>query len=467
MCLPSSVKSHHKAVFFAKIFAYIKKKQYLCNRNEQSMKLLSKILLLLMSLLVMSCAKEDVSEPIAFHVQVSDVKAFSTMVTITHNATNRDPYYCFVVEGEVMDINAEIRTFIKQTPTSQLDEYKHYQRKSYFSFNRLTPEKTFTIIAFGMDDKKKMYGEPGSLAFKTPKTDMIVSVNPNWIIAYEGYALYNEKDYSLITVTVQGDAEERFFLSTLTVDEEKSFGSLEELIVYCTYEFVNQKENNSESEFWLEDSAVRTGGTNFYRYLTPGNYVSYAIGINADGSPTGHYVKTPVYHVDKYPADEFYTHLLGEWVLTDSRDKISHITFEEYTVNKSLIMYGFGGLNKQGIYIPYNRSDGSFTFETQVVSDNVKVNFTSGNSAEGKLTLIGGYYDQNDKLKRTTSISTLAYVTREENGDYTVESAYYVTFEDGSELNDVGMMYMITAQDGSVTTFGLRMFPFTMKKVVE
>ena len=127
-------------------------------------------------------------------------------------------------------------------------------------------------------------------------------------------------------------------------------------------------------------------------------------------------------------------------------------------------MYGWGGLNKQAVYVQYNRSDGSFTIDVQLVSDKVTVNFSGGDSRTGKLTLIGGYYTSEGKLKRTTSITSLTTATRKDNGDYAFTANYYVSNSDGTTNEEVGMMYMLTDQDGSNKFFGLRMFPFTMQK---
>ena len=245
------------------------------------------------------CNSNEEVESIFFHASVSDIKAYSATVTVTHNATNRDSYYGFAVEGSASDIKAEISKYLSSTNKKELAESVRHQRKSVFQIKGLSPETIFTYIVFGMNDNGDLYGEPSSVVFKTAQSDIIATENPNWKIKYMGHTVYNNNDYSLITVSLLGDVEERFFLATYSADFTNSFKHTENLIDYAIREFI--KKNETEEEYWLETSEVRTGGTRFYRYLQEGDYVSYAIGINADGSATGHYVKTDKYHVDKYP----------------------------------------------------------------------------------------------------------------------------------------------------------------------
>ena len=75
------------------------------------MRLTRYILYFIIGMLCIGCTQEALDEPIVFHAQVSDPEAYSALVTVTHNATNRDPYYGFVVEGVVDDIDAEIKRF--------------------------------------------------------------------------------------------------------------------------------------------------------------------------------------------------------------------------------------------------------------------------------------------------------------------------------------------------------------------
>ena len=431
---------------------------------ENAMRLTKYILYFIIGMLCIGCTQEAPKEPIAFHVQVTDMQAYSALVTLTHNATNRDPYYGFVVEGEVDDIDAEIKRF-KSSSTSRLEECLHYQRKSVFRITKLSPEKTYTFIVFGMDNKMKLYGEPDRVVFSTPHSDFTATQNPNWTIQYKGYTVYKDNDYSLISVSVQGQAEERFFLATYTPEQVRAFGNTEQLINDATYDFVKKMNDDVTVDDWLEESSVRTEGTDFYRYLEEGNYQSYAIGINADGSPTGHYVCTPVYHVDKYPQDELFARLIGEWKVTDCTGKSYTLTFSEKKVNKSLWMVGLGGLKKQKILVQYNRTEKRFIINSGIVNNDVTINFTDG-TERGTLYFVGAYYNQSGSLKPIGNKETtdITRIIPEDNGTFRFESTFYVSFEDGTETYDTGMMHMLDTDEGNIY-FGLLMFPCTTKKV--
>ena len=429
------------------------------------MRLTRYILYFIIGMLCIGCTQEAPDEPIAFHAQVSDPEAYSALVTVTHNATNRDPYYGFVVEGAVDDIDAEIKRFKSSTPTSRLEEYVHYQRKSVFRITKLSPEKTYTFIVFGMDNKMKLYGEPDRVVFSTPHSDFTAIQNPNWTIQYKGYTVYKDNDYSLISVSVQGQAEERFFLATYTPEQVQALGNIEQLIVDATYDFVKKMNDDVTVEDWIEDSSVRTEGTYFYRYLEEGDYQSYAIGVHADGSPTGHYVCTPVYHVDKYPADELFTRLMGDWTITDCTGKTRTVTFTERKVNKTLWMSGFGGLKNQKILVQYNRTEKRFIIHSGIVNNDITITFSDGTSKQGTLYFVGAYYNQSGSLKPIGNKETtdITRILPEDNGTFRFESTFYVSFEDGTKTYDTGMMYMLDTDEGAAY-FGRLMFPCTTQK---
>lgn len=417
----------------------------------------------LIPLLVIGCSDESNDDDVVFHVSLSEVKAFSATVTVTHNATNRDAYYGFAVEGVVSDVQSEINHFLSRTSDSKKIEAIHYQRKSVFQIKGLMPEKTFTYIIFGMTENGLLYGKPASIEFRTPKSDLVATENPNWIISYRGHTVYDENDYSLISVSLNGDVEERFFLATYTVDFASSFDRIENLIAYAANEFVEKKEQ--ESDYWLETSQVRTEGTYFYRYLQEGNYVSYAIGVNADGTPTGHYVSTGKYHVDKYPACAEYANLLKEWVVMDENDKWYFVKFFERVVNKSLIMTGWGNYDEYPIVVTFNRSDASLKITSQIVADHTTLNFKDGSVYQGRLSLRGAYYDENSTLKWTSKSHNLANAKLGGDGAYSLTSGFYVSLEDGTRTYETGMSLYLENDDGNDIGVARMMFPLVMKKM--
>ena len=410
-----------------------------------------------------SCSSDD-GENIFFEVSISDIAAYSATVTVKHNATNRDAYYGFVVKGPVSDVYAEIERFLRLSSEEEIQGAVHYQRKSVFQIKKLLPHTEFTFIVFGMDENGKLYGIPASIYFQTIGSTFTATINPNWIIEYMGHRVYNDNDYSLITVNLVGEIEERFFLATYLADFAEKFESTAEFIDYAVGEFLSQKDNEN-SEYWLEDNEVRTEGTNFYRYLTEGDYVAYAVGINADGTPTGHYVNTPRFHVEKYPAIENYAYLLDDWAIIDEEDKFYFVTFEESLVNESLIMKGWGNREQYSIYVTFDRTDASLKIASQIVEDYTEIAFSDGTLLKGKLSLRGAYYDQEEKLKCTNSNRTLAKANLNSDGSYALSSGFYVTFKDGTKTYETGILYYMERESESNAYFSCMMFPMVMKKL--
>ena len=165
-------------------------------------------------LVSLSCCSRDDGDNIFFEASISDIAAYSATVTVKHNATNRDAYYGFVVKGRVFDVYAEIERFLTSSE-GKIQEAVHYQRKSVFQIKKLLPRTEFTFIVFGMDENGKLYGTPASICFQTIGSTFTATINPNWIIEYMGHRVYKDNDYSLITVDLVGDVEERFFLATI------------------------------------------------------------------------------------------------------------------------------------------------------------------------------------------------------------------------------------------------------------
>lgn len=428
------------------------------------MSIIRNIISLIFIVLFVGCVKDESLEKIVFHVDVSDINAYSAKITVTHNATNRDSYYGFMVKGAVADIQSEIAVYLNTVETSQLAEAIHFQRKSVFSITGLSPQETYTFIVFGMNDDGLMYGEPCSTVFCTLESQLSAQINPNWKIGYMGHAVYNNNDYSRINVNVLGNAEERYFLATYEQDFVESFEQMEDLIVYATNEFIEKMKEPENEGSWFEDSQVRVDGTSFYRYLHEGDYVSFAIGINIDGSPTGNYVKTDCYHVEKYPAVDGFSNLLGEWIITDDNNQFFNVEFTEDIVNKSFILKGFGNVDDCPIIVSFNRIDSSLEIRTQSIKDNFEITFNDGTFAEGKLTLKGVYYDSESKLKWTNQSHSLTKGTLNDDGSYTFKSNFRVTMNDGTITEKTGMTYYIERNNESNIGFGRMMFPLGMRK---
>ena len=418
----------------------------------------------LFSILLLTGCSEDDETGIIFHVSVSDIKPYSATVTITHNGTNRDVYYGFVTEGYANDIESEISRFQATASNQDFLQAAHSQRKCVFKITGLAQNHTYTFIVYGTDEYGNLHGKSAAFNFTTDKSDFTASINSNWKIEHKGHTVYNNYDYSLISVSLLGDVEERYFLATYKTSVHDSFSCTEDFIAYATNQFINQKQEDINGNYWIEDSQVRKEGTYFYRYLEEGDYVSYAIGINADGSPTGHYVKT-AYHVDKYPAVEGYSNLLGDWVIIDENDKWYFVTFTERIVNLSLTMRGWGNYMDYPIAVAFYRTDASLNISSQIIAESAEFKFSDGSEYKGRLSIRGAYYNEESKLKWTSQSLTLAKASLNDDGSYTLSTGYYVTLTDGNRTTNTGMTFYVESEDGTNAGFARMMFPLVMKKM--
>lgn len=411
---------------------------------------------------ILSCEKapEPESET-TFRVSVTQSNAFSLQISVSHDWDEHDSYCCFAAKGEVKNIDNEIDRFLSNTDKDVLSLHTHSQRKCVFKVFGLEPQTKYTVIVFGYSDGVVNRKRMATITGYTSENTISATLNPNWGIRYEGYVQYQENDFSLITVNVTGGAQQRFFLATYSKSVSDSFSSIESLLTYSADLLEEKLFNNPDYVF--EASEIRTESTYFYRRLSPGDYVSYAVGINTDGTITGSYVSTGVYHVDKYPYDDGYLNMLDKfWRITDSYGKVYHVFFEEAIQNKYLYMYNWGGFLDMKIAVKYNRSDKSLEIDSQGLGHFDHVELSSG-STSGYVYLRGAYYNQDGKLMYTNSSNLELAKAVYSSGLYTFKTNYMVNFDDGTYTMDTGMMYIIKGDDGSTNGFARMMFPFSMQ----
>lgn len=418
----------------------------------------------LIVLIFFACSKDEdnADSQIQFHVTISNIEAYHVTVTITHNGTNRDRYYGFIVEGHVNDVQEEINNYIiLGRATSYFT-----QRKRVLKVSGLRPQKSFTYIVFGLDSQGVQYGKPATVMFSTTGSQIIAAENTNWTVTHKGHTVYNDWDYSLINVHVEGEVAERYFLAVYEASKPSTFSSMEDFIFQATDDFTNQKNAENDDDFWLDASQVRTESTNFYRYLEPGDYEAYAIGLNADGSPTGHYAKCDAFHVDEYPYTEGYANLINnDWHFVDANDKWYYVNFRPNIVNRSLSMTGWGNYDELEISVKYDRTtDGLSISSGLITNDEVTIHFSDGDET-GVVYLFGAYYNADDKLKWTNQNHVIAKGTLNSDGDYNFLPGYSVKLDNnGTRATKYGMSFVMYQNYSPSFGFARMMFPFTLKK---
>ena len=290
-----------------------------------------------------SCTKDEFKETSlnTFCVSPQDIGAFSATLVITHNGTNRDAYYGILVKGHGIDADTRIKDFISTTPLAATDVM--YQRKKQIKINDLSMLTDYTYIVFSLvfyDGEFVYNGIFASYEFSTCQSEYVASENPNWITSYQGETFYEGGYYSKITVLAENNENEHYFLKACKVDEPANFSHMEDFLAHAATTFQSEHENG-EDDFWLGYHLLSNHSSIFYYVLDTGDYIAYAIGVNADGTPTGHYAKSDSFYVGEYTMSPGYANMLGIWIVTDSTGKTFNIQFTKHTSNRILTMSGW------------------------------------------------------------------------------------------------------------------------------
>lgn len=417
--------------------------------------------------LIAACSsdEDDGQGTVVFHVAVDSVAAYSVTATITHNGSNRDSYYAYAVEGRVSNVRDEVVRLLDGDRRQSVLASVMSQRKHVTTLRGLSPSKDYTVIVFGLDASGQLYGEPAAATFTTAMPTFTPRENSGWTVAYEGHKVYHDWDYSLVSVTLQGDAEQRYILYTCTAGESAAYATMDAFIVHAIDDFT-QKENSLEDrDFWLDASEVRIGSTNFYRYLEPGDYEAFAIGLHTDGTPTGSYARCEPFRVDPYPYTEDYASLLGDdHYFVDENDRWYFVTFSPRIVNRSYNMTGWGNYDEFSIVVNFDRNTSALTIPYQrVTSEPATVSF-SDRSETGYIYLVGAYYNIQDHLRWTQENHTIAKGTLQSDGSYHFSNAFTVSLSDEAKATKMGMTFVVQRSLSDRVGFSRMMFPFQLKR---
>ena len=422
---------------------------------------MKRILLFILSILAfVGCSKDEIVADVVFDVSVSNVESYTATVTVTHDGSNRDTYYGFFVKGEVTDIARAISDYVFYAKDGQLEKSVHTQRKSVYTVRGLMPNTTYTYIVFGMDIKGDTYGIPASTCFTTTPSDLVATVNPNWKITYRGHTVQNDTDYSLINVEVMGESQEYFFPATYPESVVNSFETIESFLDFATSELYAEIELDLDIDDWFDHNRICATSISCYHHLEPGNYVTFAIGINNNIQPTGNYARSEVYQVEEYPLEPEYANLLGEWVLVDNSNSQYLVTFTPLQVNQSLIMYGWGNYEEIPICVSFDRSTGSISFSCQKIFEDYIHKFSSGEVYRGVLSFRGFYINGEGKWKYINNKPIDAALQKD--GTYLCKG-FNVRDEAGNIYEKTGMSLYMEMEQGALF-FAWMMFPWTMEK---
>lgn len=427
------------------------------------MRFLKYCIISFVSLIMISCNQEDYMEELQFNISLNEISDFSATITVNHTGTNRDVYYAFVVQGEISDINAEIQKHLSQVLSGTITEELYNQKKRVIKLSELIPETQYTCIVYGLNDTNEIIGIPSSTVFTTKSSSIVFSINPLWKLTYLGQSKYDDKTYSKINIRVDGDVKERYFVRVYNKEEMKDFSDIRNLLLHAYTDFNSERNELNDEYFWIESNYVRTGSTNYYKYLFKGEYQAFAIGVNANGELTGSYACSEIFDFDGYDLDPDYASLLGDWILTDGVGGEIYFTMSEKWANSSLSMSGFGYVDCPLVINYTPNSNFLLTIGGQSVNGKAW-----GEDETQTMTLRGWYYNEDGNFQIYTSkiISTLARSkARNDDESYTFTSGFNITLDNGNKAETVGVV-LTTYKDGKYSFYNSSkiQLPFTMRK---
>lgn len=409
---------------------------------------------------MIGCSSEEPTSITGFTISMNNVADYSVSVLVTHDGTNRDNYYVFVVKGEDADIKSEI---IKHHESLQISESPYDQKKRIVLLKGLVPESTYTCIIYGVDESGEPNGIFASTTFKTTETNIFFEENPNWQIYYGGQGSCDGLTYSQVMVYVEGSVEERYFICIHDKTIVDTYPETKDFIIYAYNTFVNEHNDKGDEYFWLEDDFVRTESTVYYKYLHKGTYQAFAIGVDYNGNLTGHYAISDAFEFEKYKLDSEYEYLLGDWKITDDIGGEIYVTFSESWANHSFTLSGWGNND-----IPFRISHYPYSLEYALELNHQSVLGRAwGEDADKLFELVGWYLDTDGSFKLMSYNSYLALAKRNDDGSFTFNSRFSKTLSDGEKAKTLGIVVIYTDEDNKRHYYNSSklQFPLTMRKI--
>lgn len=423
-------------------------------------------LYILISICVLTCCSEDETTPeLCFSVSVSQVEDFSATVIVTHTGTNRDVYYAIAVKGDVEDISREIVNHHNRIGNQTVSDTPYDQKKRVVRLRGLLPNTDYTCIVYGIDESGNIKGVPAKQSFKTTLSAIEFEKTYKWIITYQGQDKYNNKTYSRLDIKVQGTVEERYFVRIFNKEEIDNYTDVRALILQAYNDFKESRNENDDENFWIDDKFVSTGSISYYKYLQKGIYQAYVIGVDANGSLTGHYACSEEFKFDKYELEPGYAYLIGDWELTDEVGGSIFFTLSEKWANSTLAMSGWG-YNDCPLTMNY---DPSGTYFLSIPGQSVK-GCAWGEEEFVTMTLRPWYLNEENKFRIYTSsvVTTLARTKRKnDDGSFTFSRAFNIKMANGEYANTNGIILTFYDEAGDLHYYNSSkiQLPFTMKKM--
>ena len=304
--------------------------------------------------------KVEITENIAFTLEVTEVEIDKAKVKVEHNGTTKDTWYAFATTDT--DVNAAITAKVAELTADggKISGLKK-NTSTTITVRSLEQDTDYTFIAFAITPEGELYGTAASTAFKTEKEEEVpptppapegMTVNPNWTVTYIGDYEQGGKVYDNVVVVETTDTNP-FFVTAWPVDyyEELGIEAIVEEEIKAWEEMLAQYPGATWNDIVYTESILAQVsidpeyGTKWY---------AMAIGCDTNGKATGLYALSEVIDLenlgggddsgDEEDLTEAYAAWLGDWTFTGANGISQNVTFSIGEANKTFLMSGYEGL---------------------------------------------------------------------------------------------------------------------------
>ena len=327
--------------------------------------------------------KVEITENIAFTLEVTEVEIDKAKVKVEHNGTTKDTWYAFATTDT--DVNAAITAKVAELTADggKISGLKK-NTSTTITVRSLEQDTDYTFIAFAITPEGELYGTAASTTFKTEKEEVVppapegMTVNPNWTVTYIGDYEQDGQVYDNVVVVETTDTNP-FFVTAWPVDyyEELGIEAIVEAEIQAWEEMLAQYPGATWNDIVYAESILAQVsidpeyGTKWY---------AMAIGCDTNGKATGLYALSEVIDLENLGGGEDveltpeYAAWLGNWTFTGSNGVAFDVTMKQGTANATYKLAGWEGpeseglditvdwIAEQGIWAIFAQSFGTFSF---------------------------------------------------------------------------------------------------------
>ncbi len=424
--------------------------------------------------------KVELTENLAFTLEVTEVETDKAKVKVEHNGTTNDTWYAFATTDT--DVNAAITAKVAEITADggKIAGIKK-GKSTTVTVRSLEQDTDYTFIAFGITAEGQVYGTAASTTFKTEKEEVVppapegYTINPNWTVTYIGDYEQDGEIYDNVVVVETTDTNP-FFVTAWPVDyfEELGIEAIVDEEIKAWEEMLAQYPGATWNDIVYTESILAQVTIN-PEYGT--KWYAMAIGCDTKGKATGLYALSEVIDLENLGGGgdnggeenltEAYAAWLGDWTITGANGIQQFVTFSKGKANETFLMSGYEGddaaglnvtvnwMEEEGIWVIYNQMLGTFNFGSYGNGD---VWFLGEGETEDIYLsevpiCIGGTLEDG-------SLEAYGYEEEYELEDGTPMSYKVVTMEYLAYLTDHGQLSYIT----STFETGYPTFPMTFTK---